>query len=53
MENMSNIQKLAKQALKTFRTTSTAPSKQNLDVLKAMVGLETIQSFETVPWLAI
>ena len=34
---MAKIQRLARQALKTFRVKSGSPVKENLDLLKAMV----------------
>ena len=37
MEDMTNIQKVARQALKTFKTANRSPAKENLDVLKSMV----------------
>ena len=42
MEEMANIQKLAKQALKVFRVPSETLSKQNLDTLKAMVRFRLV-----------
>ena len=37
MDDMASIQKLARQALKTFKTASRSPVKENLDLLESMV----------------
>ncbi|XP_028418211.1 2-aminoethanethiol dioxygenase-like [Dendronephthya gigantea] len=49
MEGMANIQKLARQALKTFKTASGLPLKENLDLLMSMMGAITAEDVNLTP----
>ncbi|XP_046840489.1 2-aminoethanethiol dioxygenase-like isoform X2 [Xenia sp. Carnegie-2017] len=42
MVDMANIQKLARQAFKTFRSVEKPPTKENLDTLKEMMSTITV-----------
>ena len=51
MDEMAKIQKLARQALKTFRVNG-PPVKENLDVLKAMVRKSRFYSYKRITLLS-